>query len=396
MAWIVSHCFRSLSSGRRPCRRPAFEILEERTLLSVFTLPPSVLMANGASPQSVAVADFNGDGRPDVAVANNGNHTVGVLLNAGNGSFGPLASYNINNSPVEVISADLNGDGKPDLMVVNNTSPGTVTVLLNAGNGTFAAPSAYSVGNNPSGVVAADLNNDGFPDLVVTNKTDSTVSVLLSNGNGTFLPATSVTVPSSPLAITAGDFNGDSNQDVAVIANGQVDVLYGNGSGGFTTQAPFSCGSTPGAIVSGDFNKDGKLDLAVADAFPSNNGAAVLLNTGTGAFASPVFYNVGAAPSAIAVGDVNGDGNLDIVTADGGFAANYTSVMLGNGDGTFGRVTNWVADQQPVGIAIGDFNGDQKQDLVVANSKSNDLSFLTGNNDGTFGVHLSPNFPTTE
>src|SRR5438445_9331960 len=161
MAWIVSHCFRSLSSGRRPCRRPAFEILEERTLLSVFTRPPSVLMANGASPQSVAVADFNGDGRPDVAVANNGNHTVGVLLNAGNGSFGPLASYNINNSPVEVISADLNGDGKPDLMVVNNTSPGTVTVLLNAGNGTFAAPSAYSVGNNPSGVVAADLNNDG-------------------------------------------------------------------------------------------------------------------------------------------------------------------------------------------------------------------------------------------
>jgi hypothetical protein len=388
MAWTVPQLFRSLSSGQRQRRRLTFEMLEERTLLSVFTLPQSVLMPNGATPQSVAVADFDGDGTPDVAVANNGTHTVGVLLNAGNGNFQPLTSYNVNNNPTEVISADLNGDGKPDLIVVNNTSPGTVQVLLNNGNGTFGTPTAYNVGNNPAGVVAVDLNNDGFPDLVVTNKTDNTVSVLLNNGKGAFSAATTVSVPSSPTAITAGDFKGNGNQDVAIIANGQVDVLYGNGSGGFNaTQATFSCGFTPAAIVSGDFNKDGKPDLAVADAFPSNNGVAVLLNNGSGAFASPVFYNVGAAPSAIAVGDVNGDGNLDLVTADGGFAANYVSVILGNGDGTFGHLTNWVADQQPVSIAIGDFNGDQKPDLVVANSGSNDLSFLTGNNDGTF---LSP------
>src|SRR5207302_7366375 len=92
----------------------------------------------------------------------------------------------------------------------------------------------------------------------------------------------------------------------------------------------------------------------------------------------------GAAPSGMAIGDLNGDGNLDIVTADGQFAGNYLSVLLGNGDGTFGRLTNWGADEQPLGIAIGDFNGDQKPDLVVANSSSNDLSFLNGNNDGTF------------
>src|SRR5437870_3724775 len=128
-----SQPFRSFPSGRRPRRRPVLEILEDRTLLSLFTLPQSVLIANGASPQSVAVADLNGDGKPDVAVANNGSHSVSVLLNAGNGAFQPLATYTVpvNNNPVQVISADLNGDQKPDLIVVNdiNNAPGTVTEI---------------------------------------------------------------------------------------------------------------------------------------------------------------------------------------------------------------------------------------------------------------------------
>src|SRR5207244_9620304 len=127
----------SVQSNRRRTRRLAFEILEDRSLLSVFTLPQSVFIGPSASPQSVAVADFNGDGKPDVAVANNGSHSVSVLLNAGNGAFQPLASYVVNNNPVQLISADHNGDGKPDLVVVHNTSPGTVTVLLNNGSGVF-------------------------------------------------------------------------------------------------------------------------------------------------------------------------------------------------------------------------------------------------------------------
>jgi hypothetical protein len=387
MTWTPSPLFRSCQSSRRRTRRPAFEILEDRSLLSVFTLPQSVFIGPSASPQSVAVADFNGDGKPDVAVANNGSHSVSVLLNAGNGAFQPLASYFIGGNPVQVISADLNGDSKPDLIVVNNTSPGTVTVLLDIGNGTFASPATYAVGNNPSGVIAVDLNKDGSPDLVVTNKTDNTVSVLLNNGKGVFSATSPVTVPAAPLSITAGDFNGDGNQDVAIVANGNASILYGDGAGGFNaTQATFSAGFTPGFIASADFNKDGKPDLAVADFFPSNDGVSILLNTGNGTFASAVSYHPGAAPSGLAIGDLNGDGNLDIATTDGGFAGNYTSVLLGNGDGTFGGLTNWVADQQPMGIGIGDFNGDGKADLVVANSNSNDLSFLTGNNDGTFQV----------
>src|SRR5437870_1506412 len=109
MTRTLSQPFRSFPSGRRQRRRPVLEILEDRTLLSLFTLPQSVFLGNGATPQSVAVADFNGDGKPDVAIANNGSHSVSVLLNAGNGAFQPLATYTVNNNPVQVISADLNG-----------------------------------------------------------------------------------------------------------------------------------------------------------------------------------------------------------------------------------------------------------------------------------------------
>jgi hypothetical protein len=392
MSWKFSQQFRSSPSGRRRHRGLALETLEDRTLLSVFTLPLSVSTGVSSSPESVAVGDFNGNGKPDVAVANNGTHTVSILMNNGNGTFQPPVNYNVNSNPTEIISADLNNDGKPDLIVVNSNAPGAVTVLLGNGNGTFANPVAYAVGNNPSGVVAVDLRNNGFLDLVVTNKTDNTISVLLNNGHGAFGPASTVSVPASPVSITSGDF-GNGNQDVAIVANSQVVVLYGNGNGTFAaTQATFSAGPGPGFIVSGDFNKDGKPDLAVANVFPDNNGLAVLINNGSGAFASPVFYSLGALPDTaggptsnlIAVGDLNGDGNLDIVTADGAFANNDVSVLLGNGDGTFGRLTNWVANQQPVGIAIGDFNADHKPDLVVANLASNDVSFLTGNGDGTF------------
>jgi hypothetical protein len=370
----------------------ALEILEDRSLLSVFTLPPSVFLGTGASPQSVAVGDFNGDGKPDVAVANHGNDNVSILLNAGNGSFQPPMKYSVSN-PTEVISADLNGDGKEDLIVVDNTAPGAVSVLLGNGSGTFNTPVTYAVGNDPSGVVAVNLRNNGLLDLVVTNKGDNTISVLLNNGLGGFGPATSISVPSSPLSITSGDFDADGNQDVAIVANSEVDVLYGNGQGGFSaTQATFSAGPGPGFIVSGDFNKDGKPDLAVANLFPFGNGVAVLLNNGNGTFASPVFYSLGTSADSggsptsnlMAVGDLTGNGKLDIVTADGQFANNDVSVLMGNGDGTFGNLTNWGADEQPVAVGIGDFNADGKPDLVVANLSSNDVSFLTGHGDDTF------------
>jgi hypothetical protein len=198
MTWTLSQLFRSSRPARRPLRKPALELLEGRTLPSVFTLPASVSLGSGAGPQSVAVADFNGDGKPDVAVANASNHTISVLLNNGNGTFQAPVNYTVNKNPAEIISADLDGDSKQDLIVVNNNAPGTVSVLLGNGDGTFAAPVAYAVGNNPSAVVAVNLSNHGLLDLVVTNKGDSTISVLLNNGHGAFGPATPVTVPTSP------------------------------------------------------------------------------------------------------------------------------------------------------------------------------------------------------
>ena len=302
---------------------------------------PASAVPVGVGPFSLAVGDFNGDGDPDLATANAGDGTASVMLGSGDGRFANAAGspFSAGANPYAVAVGDVDANGALDLAVTHhsNSNNGTVSVLLNDGSGALtAAPgSPFAVGAESTGLAVADVNGDGRPDLVIANGGANTVSEWLGDGSGGFAPATSQGSPfavgNTPIPVALGDFNGDGNLDVAVgnYYSGSVSVLLGDGSGGFAPSArsPFAVGTYPNVVAVGDFNGDGNLDLAAAN---YNAGTvSVLLGDGSGGFApaaqSP--FAVGAEPNSVVVADFNGDGRLDVATADSG--SKTISVLLG-------------------------------------------------------------------
>src|SRR6266699_270096 len=247
--------------------------------------------------------------------------------------------------------------------------------------------------NGPSGVAVGDFNGDGKLDLAVSNYGDNSLSVLLGNGDGTFQAPHTTPVGTNPAQVAVGDFNGDGKLDVAVssVGSNTVSVLLGNGDGTFLPPLITPVGANPWYFAVGDFNGDGKLDLAVADygcpldcnSSPSNT-VTVLLGLGNGTFQPAPSLTVGNGPAGVAVGDFNGDGRQDLAVAN--VNDNTLSVLLGNGDGTF-QAPHTFADPgmtHPYFVAVSDFNRDGKQDLVVTNHLFATVSVLLGNGDGTF------------
>jgi len=342
---------------------------------------PQTPYAVGSNPEGVAIGDFNGDGHPDLAVANvnnnNNDNTVSVLLGKADGTFGAQTTYAVGRGPAGVAIGDFNGDGHPDLAVTNEGS-GTVSVLLGKGDGTFGAQTTYAVGSLPDGVVIGDFNGDGHPDLAVANYGSNTVSVLLGKGDGTFGAQTAYDVVGLPNGVAIGDFNGDGHPDLAVTnaSSTTVYVLLGKGDGTFGAPTPYAVGSNPEGVAIGDFNADGHPDLAVTN--EGSGTVSVLLGKGDGTFGAQTTYAVGANPFRVAIGDFNGDGHPDlaVVNSTYGSVSGTVSVLLGKGDGTFGAQTTYPVGNYPQDVAIGDFNGDGHPDLAVTNSNSNTVSVL--------------------
>ena len=337
-------------------------------------------LAAGSGPDSVAVGDFNGDGKLDLAVANSGSNDVSVLLGNGDGTFQTALHSSVGVSPVSVAVGDFNGDGKLDLVVVNNGS-NDVSVLLGNGDGTFQT-ALYSplVGVNPVSVAVGDFNGDGKLDLVVVNSFSNNVSVLLGNGDGTFQTALDFDTGAGPVSVAAGDFNADGRLDLVVanFAAGNVGVLLGNGDGTFQPAVNYGAGPLPVSVAVGDFNGDGKLDLAVANQSAGNAGPSmvgVLLGNGDGTFQPAVEYGAGSDTdsSSVALGDFNGDGNLDLAVANSG-STNRVSILLGNGDGTFQSAVDYAGGSSL--LAVGDFNGDGRLDTAVVDRASSTVSVL--------------------
>ena len=389
----------------------------------------------------VAVADLNGDGHPDLVVSNyclsNSNCTYGtvnVLLGNGDGTFQSAVSYNSGGFySISVTVADLNGDGKADLIVANlcnsnnNCNLGSMSVLLGNGDGTFQAASSYSAGGRSAySEVVADVNGDGKLDVIVADQCDyssdcgnGVVAVLLGNGDGTLqTPLTYNSGGMNLSSVLVKDVNGDGKPDILATngcvdnscSSGSVGVLFGNGNGTF--QAPISYnpgGSGSFSMAMADVNGDGKLDLLVANTCLSNsncnNGTVgVLFGNGDGTFLPPVAYGTGGSETfGVALADINGDGKLDLLVANGcsdNTCNNNGSVgvLLGNGDGTFQAATAYSsAGLYADAIAVGDINGDGKPDLVVTNECNGNsctngtYGILLGNGDGTFQAAVSYN-----
>jgi FG-GAP-like repeat/Abnormal spindle-like microcephaly-assoc'd, ASPM-SPD-2-Hydin/FG-GAP repeat len=407
--------------------------------------------ATGVGPVAVAVGDFNGDGLTDVVTANSTANTVSVLLGHGDGTFAPHSDYAVEGAPIGIVVGDFNGDGKLDIATISGfdnavvsvliglgdgtfkpyvtTTAGTqggsiavgdfngdgkldvavsdnsigVDIMLGKGDGTFQAPVGYATAADPRMVVVADFNGDGKLDLATTNAESETISVLLGNGNGTFQAHkdNSTAKAASCISLAVGDLLNDGRQDIVAgcQALGLLGVLLSNGDGTFKAikTYPVPIGVTDVAV--GDVNGDGKLDVAVTN---GGTNVSVLTGTGTGTLKAAVTFGTNFGPTGVVAVDLNGDGKADLVTANSGspfgvITANV-SVLLSNGKDLFAARTDYkvggaTGNGAYSGIATADLTGNGKPDLIVPITYSDEVSILLNKGKGTFAAPVNYQLP---
>lgn len=348
----------------------------------------------GKEPGPIAILDLNHDGHADLVVANQKSENLSVLLGDGHGHFQePLGSrFPVGHLPNDIAVADFNLDGNPDLVIPNHQTP-YVTVLLGDGKGDFRSaphsPFATSSRPHPHGVAASDFNGDGKPDAVIDSWGDNKVLLLLGDGYGNLVtPGQFFSVGKRPYQrLRSADLNKDGHPDLVTtnLDGNNVTILLGNGKGGFREAAgsPFPAGSAPWAVAIDDINRDGNFDLVIIPyapdvRAPEQIGVTVLLGDGHGGFAfghgSPLPLNGCQGPNHVATGDINHDGFRDIVVSCA--QSNSLALFLGSKTGSFHVFTRQLKDTGWSGLAVADLNGDGKDDIVVGNSASGTITVL--------------------
>jgi hypothetical protein len=345
---------------------------------------------------TIAIADFNGDGVLDLAVTDNTSTSetlsgeILIYLGVGDGTFQPAIRVTLNNYIPDIVAGDFNGDGIPELVGILPGSLGPVEsnliVLLGRGDGTFEQPKLSRFSGIPKTIVKGDFNGDGTLDLAfgVSNPLvdyQDFLSVLLGRGDGTFEPALEFPRNEADTLIP-GDFNGDGITDLATLSQygGNISVLLGRGDGTFENSATFQAPTN--LIAAGDFNGDGKMDLAAINV--GSHEVEVFLGRGDGSFQGAIASPVAGNPDSVITADFNNDGMVDIAAADS-FGDNIT-VLSSKRDGGFQAPIQFALGSSPTAFATGDFNGDGRLDMVVATTAAAVIGGL--NPVGPFGVSV--------
>jgi hypothetical protein len=360
------------------------------------TTARQVVLPVGKGPSPVAIADVNHDGHLDILVANADDCTLTVLLGDGRGHFRPAPGPPIptGKGPNDIAVGDFNGDGHLDLVIANTGTP-DLTVLLGDGRGGFhpSPHSPFATASYPHvhGVAAADFNGDGKLDVVTDSWGHDQILLLLGDCAGNLVP------PGRPFQtgkrpyqrLRSADFNKDGMPDVVTtdLDMSAVSILLGDGKGGFREApgSPVPAGAAPWAVAIDDLNRDGNLDLAVIPydrdvRDPKDVGVTVLLGDGTGRFSkmpgSPFPFSDCQGPDHVATGDFNGDGLRDIVVSCA--QSNSLTFFLGQRGGGFRVSVRHLPDIGWSGLAVGDLDGDGKDDVVVSNLSSGTVTVIFG------------------
>lgn len=347
-----------------------------------FQSPTKITVGNG--PYWVAVDDFDKDGKADVAVSLYFAGQVAVLLGQGNGSLGTPSNYSLNpasSRPGSLAVADINKDNYPDLITANYNS-NNASALLNNKNGTFATAVNTASGEQPNQVVAADVTGDGYADAVVANIGGGSNDFRLLRGNSAGslnAPVGSIYIEAVPSAIGIMDVDKDGKLDL-LLGNsntGKCNILTGDGTGTFVKKTDVVVGNQPFAFATSDMDGDGNVDLVSSLYLGSR--VAVLLGTGTGSFgvAKPTDVGTSSLPTGLALADFDADQRPDVVVAL--YGLNQLGVLRNTGSGgVLASPTNLDigVGTAPRSVAVGDLNGDGKPDLISANSGDNSISIF--------------------
>jgi len=360
---------------------------ENATLFSIFSGNGDGTFAAGRivtsalanSYRGAVAGDFNKDNKYDFAVVNDATNNLEVYLGNGTGTFSTAKKFPVGASPQQIVAADFNNDGNLDL-AVTNAGENTVSLLLGSGNGLFQTQQKFATGSYPYGIAAADVNKDGNMDLVIgTSDAPTNVQVLLGNGNGTFQPATSWGIYGGGVNTTlaVADINQDGYLDIASSTGdpyGGFSVLFGAGDGTFANGVQTDTyANGEYAMGAAQLQPGGFVDVI----FGTPDGLEVVPSTNLGITGSGAFYELGPCiPVAVVVADFNGDGNLDVAsTCEMG-----TIVWLGKGDGTFNSVLVYASSgflDYSYGLAAADFNSDGLPDLVTTHVSGNITTLLS-------------------
>ena len=312
----------------------------------------------GRGPSSIAAADYDRDGKLDLAVAAHQSRDVSVLLGFGDGTLHDAIRVPLTGDPQSIEAADLDGDGQPDLITANRDT-NTLTVLHNTGHGSFAVLAEIPADMAPADAIAADLNRDGKLDLIASAQQSGSVQVFLGAGDGkTWNKLDPGKFWSSAGPLAAGDLNGDGFFDVAAIGNYQVNLLLGDGMGGLSMPVSLALSPYPWFVIAADLRKSGRLDLVSStyEGYLLVSLAKKDIGMGGSLFDAPTKLDVGGAPGVVRAADFDGDGTLDLTSVN--LVTNVVHVFAGRGDGSFEPAQNFFLGGSLQTVAVGDFIGD--------------------------------------